>query len=70
MRSISKQFDLWEVNANKIETVGSPTVTINDIIVNEIQLMKLKNIAHAAITMLGSDDIVDLVTENDDLADV
>lgn len=55
------------MTANKIKKVGSSLVTISDILVNEIQLTKLKNIAYARSV---SNDLVDLMSENDDSADV
>lgn len=44
--------------------VSSLFVTINGILVNKIQLMKIKITTHATITMSISDDHVDLVLEN------
>ncbi|BBN09481.1 hypothetical protein Mp_4g20050 [Marchantia polymorpha subsp. ruderalis] len=55
---------------NKFEIVESSFVTINVILVNETQLMKLNNLAQTMNTMSVSDDLVNLVYENDDLTDV
>lgn len=57
-------------DCKQIKTVGSSPVTVNGVFVNEIQLTKLKTTAHAAITISVSDDLVDLVFENDEPADV
>lgn len=70
MSSMLKLFDLWIVTTNKIKIVECSPVMLNGILVNKIQLTKLKNTAHMTITISLSDSLVDLVFENDDPPDV